>query len=116
VRVIVHGYAYPVPDGRGFWGGAWFLPGPWLEPGFRRKGYAQLPANTQVMKQLIDAFNVMLDGLVSDLVAAGKDVRYVDLRPFLSNGADYKKDWANELHPTGDAFRRVAAQIAAAIP
>ena len=42
--ILVHGYDYPVPDGRGFLGGWWFLPGPWLEPGFREKGFARLPA------------------------------------------------------------------------
>ena len=40
--VVVHGYGYAVPDGRGFLGGGWMLPGPWLEPGFRRKGYLAL--------------------------------------------------------------------------
>jgi hypothetical protein len=33
--ILVHGYDYAVPDGRGFLGGFWFLPGPWLRPGFR---------------------------------------------------------------------------------
>ena len=40
--VLVHGYDYPVPDGRGFLGGWWLLPGPWLEPGFREKGFEKL--------------------------------------------------------------------------
>jgi hypothetical protein len=35
-RVVLHGYDHPIPDGRGWLGGGWFLPGPWLEPGFRR--------------------------------------------------------------------------------
>src|SRR6185436_17159820 len=30
--ILIHGYSYPVPDGRGYLGGAWVLPGPWLEP------------------------------------------------------------------------------------
>jgi len=43
VPIIIHGYDYAVPDGRGFLGGWWLLPGPWLEPGFRRKGYPTAP-------------------------------------------------------------------------
>jgi hypothetical protein len=42
-------------------------------------------------------------------------VRYVDLRNTLSQGAAYKNDWANELHPTERGFRAVAARIAGAI-
>jgi hypothetical protein len=43
-------------------------------------------------------------------------VRYLDLRKTLSAGLDYKKDWGNELHPTGPGFEKVVAKFAAAIP
>ncbi len=120
VPVVVHGYGHAVPDGRGYLGGAWILPGPWLDSGFRRKGYDKdLPGvfqqNKAVVGELIDHFNSMLETLASQLKAAGKDVRYVDLRPLLSSGDDYRKDWANELHPTRPAFDKVAAAIASAI-
>ena len=39
IPILIHGYDYPVPDGRGFLGGFGPLPGPWLEPGFHRKGH-----------------------------------------------------------------------------
>jgi hypothetical protein len=42
-------------------------------------------------------------------------VTFVDLRGTLSQGAGYKDDWANELHPTKSGFRAVAARIAARI-
>jgi hypothetical protein len=42
IPIVTHGYDYPVPDGRGFLGGWWRLPGPWLQPGFRRKGHSDL--------------------------------------------------------------------------
>jgi lysophospholipase L1-like esterase len=108
VPIVVHGYAHPVPDGRGYLSGFWVLPGPWLEPGFRQKGYANLPFNTQVMKIVIDAFNGMLASVVS---AAGlAHVRYLDLRADLSNElpAKYRQSWDNELHPTRDGFKTVA--------
>jgi len=47
---ILHGYDYPVPDGRAFMGGWGFLPGPWLEPGFREKGFEQMPERIRLMK------------------------------------------------------------------
>jgi hypothetical protein len=113
VRILVHGYGRPVPDGRGFLGGALFLPGPWLEPGFRRKGYADLARNTAAMASLIDGFNTMLAGLAAEMQASGVDVRHVDLRTLLRSDAQYQQDWANELHPTKAAFRRVATAFAA---
>lgn len=126
-RVVLHGYDYPIPDGRGWLGGAWILPGPWLEPGFRRKGHVAekprqkesvLEANARVVRDLIDRYNVMLSALVRDLAAAGlSHVRYVDLRGTLSAAlpSGYKADWGNELHPTKPGFAKVTAKIAAAL-
>jgi hypothetical protein len=126
-RVVLHGYDYPVPDGRGWLGGGWILPGPWLEPGFRRKGHVAatpqdrlsvLQANALVLRDLIDRYNVMLAALVLDLAASGlSHVRYVDLRGTLSAAlpSGYKADWGNELHPTRPGFAKVTARIAAAL-
>jgi len=114
IPILTHGYAYPVPDGRGVLGGWWFLPGPWLEPGFRDKGFRNREDNKAMMRTLIDRFNTMLAE-----VAATPDlgpVHYVDLRPLLPSGSHYKDYWANEMHPTEDGFHRVAARIAAAVP
>ena len=127
VRVVLHGYDYPIPDGRGWLGGAWILPGPWLEPGFRRKGHVAekaqdkasvLEANARIVRDLIDRYNVMLSALVRDLAAAGlSHVRYVDLRGTLSAAlpSGYKADWGNELHPTKPGFAKVTTKIAAAL-
>ena len=113
VPIVVHGYDYPVPDGRGFLGGWGPLPGPWLEPGFRRKGYEAMAARRQICVSLIDRFNEMLASL------AGKPpfahVRYLDLRNTLSTGANYKDWWDNELHPTGRGFEAVTKKFAAVV-
>ena len=111
--ILVHGYDYPVPDGRGFLGGGWFLPGPWLEPGFREKGYEDLSRRIRLAHELIDRFNVMLEE-VSGLQPFAH-VHYLNLRNTLSTGADYKEWWANELHPTEEGFRRIAARFAAVL-
>jgi lysophospholipase L1-like esterase len=127
VRVVVHGYDHAIPDGRGYLGGSWLLPGPWLEPGFRRKGYvpadsrrrvAALGTNAAVIRELIDRHNAMLARLVRDLASEGfGHVRYVDLRGTLCGDmpAGYRVDWNDELHPTRAGFDRIAALIAKAI-
>ncbi|MCC7142255.1 MAG: hypothetical protein IT349_09160 [Candidatus Eisenbacteria bacterium] len=107
--IIVHGYDYPVPDGRGYWGGMWILPGPWLEPGFHRKGHRDLAANTDSMRVLIDRFNQVLAGLPKQ--SGFEHVRYIDLRKSLTSGKDYKSDWANELHPNKAGFQKVVARF-----
>jgi len=112
VPIIVHGYDYAVPDGRGFAGGFWFLPGPWLEPGFRRKGYP-VAERAPIVRTLIDRFNKMLRGVSQ--IPRFKHVRYLDLRGTLDSGAKYKDSWANELHPTPKGFELVTAKFAALI-
>jgi hypothetical protein len=96
--ILVHGYDYPVPDGRGFLGGGWVLPGPWLKPGFDEKLFTDIEATRQMMVTIIDRFNAMLQSLVKE--PGFENVTYVDLRKTLSNAMEEYKDWwANELHP-----------------
>ena len=113
VPILVHGYDYPVPDGRGFLGGWWFLPGPWLEPGFREKGFANLAERVALAKELIDRFNVQVKDVAS--MSAFPHVTYVDLRGALSVGSDYRTWWDNELHPTALGFEKVTQRFADAL-
>jgi lysophospholipase L1-like esterase len=116
VPILIHGYDYPVPDGRGYMGGFWILPGPWLEPGFRQKGYEDLQERVDVMVTLIDHFNVLLEG-----VAGGPGLghlEYVNIRGVLSNelqGKKYKTWWGDELHPTERGFTAIAKRFDQAI-
>lgn len=110
VPIVLHGYGYPVPDGRGFLGGWGPLPGPWLKPGFDRKGYGDRLANTIVMKSLIDRLYAMIYSIAG--TAGFEHVHVVDVRALLSDDlGNYKKDWGNELHPTADGFETVAAEF-----
>lgn len=113
IPIITHGYDYPVPDGRGFLGGWWKLPGPWLQPGFHRKGFGDLSTNKKLVAELIDRFNAML----ADLTGYQQfgHVQYVDLRRTLKNDNTYKRFWANELHPTRRGFELVAQKFADAV-
>ena len=113
IPIVVHGYDRPVPDGRGF-GDPWpipGLPGPWLRPGFTLKGFTSDGANKAIVADLIDRFNRMLKGVAAQF----PHVRYVDLRGTLSSGANYREWWSDELHPTKEGFKAVAARFAAAI-
>jgi len=110
--ILIHGYDYPVPDGRGVLGG-WPFPGPWLEPGFREKFFTDLTNNVALMHDIIDKFNDMLARLVKNPAFA--NVHIVDLRGTLStdlaNDA-YQAWWGNELHPTEKGFSAVADKFA----
>jgi hypothetical protein len=113
IPIVTHGYDYLIPDGRGFLGGFFVLPGPWLEPGFRKKGYGDVQANAKVVRTLIDQFNVMLESVSAAPPFA--HVHHLDLRGTLASGSTYKKDWANELHPTAKGFGTIAAKFASTI-
>lgn len=113
VRIIVHGYDHPVPDGRGFWGGFWFLPGPWLKPGFIAKGYEDMNERIKIARELIDRFNDVVESLPQ--LSGFAHVRYVDIRGTLTKHPGDKRLWANELHPKPRGFSLVANKFAEAI-
>jgi hypothetical protein len=105
VPILFHGYAYAIPDGRGWLGGWGPLPGPWLDPGLTRKGYHRkndATVRTAIVKELIDAFNEMLEAVV----ARDPHAHYVNLRGTLTNS-----QWDNELHPTTAGFLAVTRKI-----
>ena len=109
VPILVHGYDYPVPDGRGFLGGWGWLPGPWLEPGFRQKGFDDLGERVAIARDLIERFYTMLGEVAAAPVFS--HVTVVDLRGSLSvelQDDEYEDWWDNELHPTRDGFVKVA--------
>ena len=110
IPIVTHGYDYPVPDGRGFLGGWWKLPGPWLKPAFQRKGHDDLATNKLLIVQLIDCFNTML----SDVSAVPEfaHVHYLDLRGTLKHDGTYKQHWANEMHPNATGFDLVTKKFA----
>jgi hypothetical protein len=108
VRIIIHGYGYPIPNGDGVLGGWGPLPGPWLRPGFIEKGFNDLNQNTAMMRVLMDRFNKMLMSVAADFT----HVRYINLRPVLPAT---KSLWANELHPKENGFRLAAKEFENAI-
>jgi hypothetical protein len=116
--ILVHGYDYPVPDGRGFAGGWGPLPGPWLDPGFREKGFDDKNSQDRqrriaIAHELIERFNTMVERLPT-LPGFGH-VHYANLRNTLRTDDKYKDWWANELHPTKQGFEAVTDKFAAVL-
>lgn len=118
--LLLHGYALPVPDGRGY--PILGLKGPWLKPAFARRGWVsqepqpegELLANAQAIASVMNAFND--DVLPSVVSAAGAGVTHVDVRSALRCDLDcYRHDWRDELHATSPGFKAVARLFDAAI-
>lgn len=107
VDIFIHGYDYPVPDGRGFDALVFEVAGPWLEPALNAANVADAPLlRYEVCKELIERLNETFK-----LFARPADgVHYVDCRNVLRSDAQYLDDWANELHPTFDGFDKIVDQ------
>ena len=116
IPVLIHGYAYSIPDGNDFgWEIIPGLPGPWLKPAFKNRGYQSLKTRTSIMRKLTDRFNSMVKSLDSDKNQYSNIyVRYVDLRSCLITdltNKKYRKHWADELHPTPKGFKLIARKF-----
>ena len=106
VPVFLHGYDYPVPDGRGFTLAGLKLTGPWLRPALLTAG-VDPSLWLAVCRHLIDRMNDM----IAPFADAAKNIHYVDSRGVLDcSSANYRNDWANEMHPTMAGFDRVVDQ------
>lgn len=111
VPILIHGYAYPVPDGRGY-GGWFFLPGPWLKPGLEAQGYTDSERTASIVRCLMDKLHDALESVVLDCCVQGiKHVYHLDLRKCLKDAEendDHKGLWSDEMHPTAAGFRVIA--------
>ena len=84
----------------------WLLPGPWLEPGFRKKGHVDFGKNSAVVVKLIDQFNAML----KDVSKRGEDVKGLVLE--LYRGLGGPKLAASKIEakaPESDLFNSLRA-------
>ena len=126
IPVLIHGYAYPVPDGREFF----YLQdvdlvlfdvtglvrhGPWLQPKFEKRGYTCLKKNTKTMQKLINCFNCMLQRLDPNKNSFSHIyVQHVDVRKCLKNDLQnnsYRDHWADEFHPSKEGFKLIAKKF-----
>jgi hypothetical protein len=97
-RVILHTYDYAIPNGVGFGGPSSPSVG-WLKAALV-KCKVPKPLHQPVISQLIDDLYKML----AKIKAADPDfIHIVDSRGILK-----ENEWANELHPTGTGFAKIA--------
>ncbi len=108
VDVFIHGYDYPVPDGRPFTLAGLRFMGPWLKPALdaARVDAADMDLRKAVCRNLIDALNGAFESYDNHAQA----VHYINSRGVLSSGANYTQDWDNELHPTFAGFKSIVDQ------
>jgi hypothetical protein len=103
--IYLHGYDYPIPNGNG----AFYIPipgfGPWLKEPLERKGYTDLEERKAIMHALINQLNEMQIRVANEPAWKGCVV-HVDLR-----GSLKPAQWGNELHPTEEGFKIVAAKF-----
>lgn len=105
IRIVAHGYGYPIPDGRGVNFLIFRVAGPWLLPALERKGI-EPEDGREILRALIDLFNETLESLRDEF----PNFRYVDLR-----GQIVAADWRDELHVRNSAFALIADRFAEAI-
>lgn len=101
--VFIHGYDFAIPNNVGVCDNTI---GPWLHPSLDYRGWKDLTAATQVVKEFLLQFRSML----VQITAAHNKVVHVETQGTLS-----PNDWANELHPTPDGFDKIGTRFLAAI-
>lgn len=116
IPIFLHGYAYPIPDRRkveipievAHHDVYLKLAGPWLKPAFDGTQITEVDQQ-KIVIELIDLFNETLGNLANEF----ENVFYIDLRGCLPKPpySGYQEDWANELHPTSEGFRKIAKSM-----
>lgn len=121
IPIVIHGYDFPVPDGRHTLAGMLFKRLWWLYPSFVPPqvlgGLAALAPysaeNVEVMQQLILRLNTM-QKTVAALPRFHGHVIHADLTGTLSSAQDsYQTHWDNELHPSEAGFTLLTEKLVA---
>lgn len=100
--ILVHGYDRPIPSDIPFeLLGLFRLTGPWMQPSLLQRKIRRREDQVQIAGWCIDQFNEMLRVLARD--HAG--FHYIPTVGTLS-----ANDWANEIHPTSEGFKKLAAK------
>lgn len=96
-KLILHGYGWAIPRGRGTWLGK-----PLLERGVPPSELTRL--GREIVRVLINRFNDRLATYQQDHKGV---IFHVDARPLVRDD-----QWYDELHPTNDGYRAVAEAFA----
>jgi hypothetical protein len=102
VPVFAHCYDFGIPNGR--------HPdcvGPWLKPSLDFNGWHDLTQATEIVRQALVRFKQLLAELEQ---TASHEFSLIDTQGTLASN-----DWANELHPFPDGFKKIANRFVAAL-
>jgi hypothetical protein len=106
--IFLHGYDYPVPDGRGFTLAGLKVVGPWLKPALDN---AKVDPNNAKLR--LDICRLLIDTMHATLSAftrPDQGIYFIDSRGILQSGNGYRDDWDNEMHPTPSGFAKIVQQ------
>jgi hypothetical protein len=101
VPIFGHCYDFPIPNGVHP-----ICAGPWLQPSLTFAGW-NVTQGTAILQQVLKDFRTMLLGLAAD---AANNFHLVD-----TQGTLVPSDWANELHPFPEGFKKIAARFVDAL-
>jgi hypothetical protein len=100
--IVAHSYCYFQPNGRKATGPFGLLKaGPWMRPVLVAKGIDPDTEGREVSRYLVDELHARLTALA----AARPRFHVVDMRAALP---DDHVHWADEIHPSGTGFRKLA--------
>jgi hypothetical protein len=105
--VLIHGYARPVPDGRGYLGGGWILPGRGSSPASRRRATGR-PGQLRADRRPHRPLQRHAADPPGDARPRPRHLRRPPAGVGHRPGGPYKKMWNDELHPTKPGFELVA--------
>jgi hypothetical protein len=105
--ILINGYDYPIPDGRGFDLAGLTVKGPWLSKALNDAGVdPDMGLRTAVVRHIFAA----LDSALATFDDPNNDVIFIRSAGTLNGGPGYKTDWVNELHPTPAGFDKIVSQ------
>jgi hypothetical protein len=102
VPILGHCYDFPIPNGVHP-----ICAGPWLKPSLDYCGWTNLTQTTAICHQALVDFNALLTGLAA---TAANNFILIG-----TQGVLQPSDWANELHPFPDGFKKIAAPFVTAL-
>ena len=105
--ILVHGYDYIIPSPEGAKYDGKVVAGPWIQPTMHTQGIDDADLQRAIGKYMIDSINDLLTKIALD---HPKKFYHVSLLGTLPDG-----DWANEIHPYGRGFKKLAVRMSAAI-
>lgn len=109
-HIILHGYDFPFPNGKGVGLGPVNFVGPWFHDSFSMRGYPlhEIELRRSILNQILTMFN---DRLAAIAAQRSPRVQFLNLRNTLTEASQ----WANELHPTNAGFKLIAEKFDAMI-